>query len=128
MDYSHKYTELIDKVFNSVENIENKEFVFTTETGNKYKFYDDKECCASIYIEDIIGNLDDLVGSPIIMAEEIIYKDEPPKDCEILESEGSFTWTFYKFATIKGYVTVRWYGMSNGHYSESVDFTVCNEK
>ena len=71
----------------------------------------------------IIGELNDLIGSPITLAEEIIHKqDVNPSGVKIPEYQDSFTWTFYKLATINGYVTIRWYGESNGYYSESVDW------
>ena len=55
------------------------------------------------------------------MAEEVISDENPPEVTKEYQ-ESSYTWTFYKFATIKGSVTIRWYGESNGYYSESVDF------
>lgn len=37
------------------------------------------------------------------------------------EDIGAETWTFYKFATMSGYVTIRFYGSSE-NYSTEVDF------
>jgi hypothetical protein len=54
------------------------------------------------------------------LVEESTSGENPPG--VKVEYQNSFTWTFYRFGTVKGYVTVRWYGESNGYYSESVDF------
>jgi hypothetical protein len=95
------------------------ELLFITSTGEVYKMYHEQDCCESVRIEEIIGDLTDLISHPLTMAEEVINE----RDGEPLSYyDDSYTWTFYKFATIKGFVTIRWYGESNGYYSESVDF------
>lgn len=94
--------------------------LFTTADGTQYAMHHVGDCCESVDIEDINGDLQDLVGSPILQAEEVVSTDPQPGQ-EVSDYE-SFTWTFYKLATAKGYVTIRWYGSSNGYYSESVDF------
>jgi len=73
---------------------------------------------------DIVGDLQDLIGSPLLMAEEVENTpNENPDGVVIPEDyQDSFTWTFYKMATVKGYVTISWYGASNGYYNESVSF------
>ena len=59
-----------------------------------------------------------LIGEEILLAEEAT-SNENPKGIKP-EYQESFTWTFYKLATRKGYVDIRWYGESNGYYSEAV--------
>ena len=126
MSYYDRYrdvSELKGKVLSSVEN-NGDELVFTTTEGEVYRMYHEQDCCESVYIEDIVGDLEDLVGSEILRAEEsndlfdVIRNSEKEPE----NTDESFTWTFYKFATRKGYVDIRWYGTSNGYYSESVSF------
>ena len=96
------------------------EMVFKTESGIRFVFSHYQDCCESVRVEDICGDLEDLVGEPILMAEEV-SGEIPAQDEDSYESQ---TWTFYKFATRKGYVDVRWLGESNGYYSERVDLFV----
>jgi hypothetical protein len=94
---------------------EDKEEVrFETLCGRVFHLFHMQDCCESVSVEDITGDLEDLIGLPLLMVEESTSPDE-----EALESG---TWTFYKFATVKGYVTLRWLGRSNGYYSEGVSF------
>lgn len=120
------YKELIGKTFNEVyvgsENDPDDEMSFIDCKGRGFKFYHEQDCCEGVGIEEVIGDLDNLINAPILEAEEVIYDDENPNGVKVPKYQESFQWTFYKFATIKGSVTVRWYGESNGYYSESVDF------
>lgn len=80
----------------------------------RYVLYHDQDCCESVTVEDIIGDLEDLEKWPLLIAREDTNADGPELN------EESYTWTFYNFATFKGYVTIRFLGVSNGYYSEDV--------
>lgn len=108
--------ELMGQVFTSVT-ADDESLVFENSEV-KYEFYHSQSCCEYVSIEDICGDLSDLVGVPLLIAEESTSDENPEGVTK--EDQDSYTWTFYKFATIKGYVDVRWYGESNGYYSESV--------
>ena len=108
-------SEMQGKTFTRV--FEDRDVLVFENDDERYTFYHSQDCCESVYIESVVGDLNDLVGSPLLLAEEVSSDDAGP----ISKYEDSYTWTFYKFATIKGYVDVRWYGSSNGYYSESVD-------
>lgn len=116
-DYTTKIEDIIGLTFTSVEKGKNdrggEALIFKTADA-EYHMHHNQDCCESVYIEDICGDLDDLVGSPITLATE----SSNGKEAEY----GHETWTFYHFGTIKGSVTIRWHGSSNGYYSEGVDF------
>lgn len=75
--------------------------LFTLADGRRYELHHIQECCESVCVEDIEGNLGSLVGSPLLVAEEVEGETGGEQGFE------TYTWTFYKLATIKGYVDIR---------------------
>lgn len=117
------FESLEGKTITGIQNIEKRMLVFYVNFGEEtYVQYHEQDCCESVYIEDICGDLTDLIGTPVLQATETSNRDRGPVDGDYDES---YTWTFYNISTIKGTVTIRWYGTSNGYYSESVDFVKC---
>lgn len=96
---------------------DDENITFVTSTGESYSMYHDQDCCESVRVESIVGDLKDLLGHPLLLAEEVSNGENDDYKGEYYDS---YTWTFYKMATIKGYVDIRWLGESNGYYSESV--------
>jgi|SRR3990167_7421284 len=124
MENEVTFEELVGKTLTKIENT-GTEITFTCDDGTEYKMYHDQDCCESVSVDDIVGDLEDLIGSPIINASE---DSNTPAEAKDKEYDESFTWTFYNIATAKGYVTIKWYGTSNGYYSESVSFYRCGGK
>jgi hypothetical protein len=100
---------------------------FYCNDGHIYSMYHEQDCCESVYIDDISGDLNDIIGSPILMADESCSSNTNLDGSPLEDEYESCTWTFYRFATVKGYVNIRWFGASNGYYSESVNISMTNE-
>lgn len=113
---------LIGKTLECVEmNYDEDEIYFSCTDGEAFRSYHMQDCCESVSVHDISGSLQDLIGSPIVEAEEVIDSENWLSD-DSRPSE-SFTWTTHKLKTASGVeVVVRWLGESNGYYSESVYF------
>jgi len=112
------FSELLGKVLTKVVLDKDKRYIsFFTRDNREYMMYHGQDCCESVLIDDICGDLEDLVGSVILQAEKSSNSGETSA-CD------HYTWTFYRIATIKGQVVIKWYGSSNGYYSEDVDFAL----
>lgn len=118
-----EFTELKGKVITSIDGLSkgSESARFICSDGSMYRLHYYQDCCARCDIEDIFGDVADLLKTEILQA-ELVQSHENPEGVKTEEYQESFTWSFYKLATIKGSVTIRWYGSSNGYYSETATF------
>jgi len=135
-----EFDDVVGMVFSSVYHDDVDVYFHIQGSADRLLMTHDQDCCESVTLEEVIGDLEDLVGTPILEARESASENRFDAEYEILGPEEqvmfklsmdlrqtdddmnseSQTWTFYNFRTIKGSVTLRWYGTSNGYYSEAV--------
>lgn len=116
---AYVYEQLIGKTFDKV--YQSGDVICFEKDGEVlYKLAHSQDCCEHVYIESIVGDLNDLTGQPLYIA-EVVYQEINDKNDEGYVEFESATWSFFKFATIKGYVDIRFHGSSNGYYSESAE-------
>lgn len=154
------FEKLKGKILVEIQGLEvgSEKVNFTDSEGVEYVMHHHQDCCEYVSIEDVSGDIQDILNSEILLAEEVSSTD--PSEQIVAErkaryekalsefkpsrvghefyffgpnpsnnwKEESETWTFYKLATIKGSITIRWLGSSNGYYSESVDFHAVNDE
>ena len=103
-----KFSELLGKTIVKIEppGEGSSIIIFHTECGKKYMMYHAQDCCEVVTVEDLCGDISNLLNTPIIMAEESSRNGDD-------EHKESSTWASYKLATIKGHVDIRRYGTSN---------------
>ena len=117
-----EFKELEGKTFTSVR--QPPRYAYPGENYDRILFEGDvsyemahiQDCCEQVDLADICGDLKDLVGTPIVSAEE---STSEKTNVGTLDDEVEM-WTFYHLRTIKGDVTLRWKGTSNGYYSMGV--------
>ena len=111
-------SDLLGQTILSIAGMEAGSDMVSIITENyRYNMFHYQDCCENVYLADVIGDPQDLIGKPVLMAECVSNADGPTKAESSYECE---EWTFYKLATLNGYVTLRWYGSSNGYYSTNI--------
>jgi hypothetical protein len=112
------FNTLLGRVFTNIDKTDER-ITFTCNDGDTFSMFHSQDCCESVTVEDVCGEMEDLIGTPILDAREETSDTNPEGITK--EWQDHFTWTFYILRTLKGSVTIRWYGESNGYYSESVE-------
>lgn len=96
--------------------------VFITDDNFNYVFKHEQDCCETVRLKEIDGDLSDIYDQTVISIEEVSNENKIEGDYDCYSD--SYTYTYYKIKTNKGDITFSWYGESNGYYTEKPNFYI----
>lgn len=63
------FSNLVGQIITKIEGKKGDErLIFHTLDNKQYIMYHSQDCCEHVYLEDICGDLSDLIGSPVLNA------------------------------------------------------------
>jgi len=119
------FSNMIGKTLESIENgtAGSERIVFNFTDGTACESYHSIDCCESVSVDRVDGDIANIIGQPIVEADENIDSENKPSEwCE------SWTWTRQRIRTASGEVTFVWLGESNGYYGETPYFQITHGK
>ena len=96
-------------------------FYLDDEKESGYKLTHVQDCCESVWIEDITGDIETHLQNNEILDAYGSYSEYKENDREKHGYIESGTWSFYVIRTMNDTFTIRFLGESNGYYSEEAD-------
>lgn len=106
-------------VLESFEEARGPDEIRIQASGKKFRMFHDQDCCETVDIESIHfvpeSGKAKMIGETILDAVEYTMLDKR-------SDEGEGTYTYYTLRTDSVTITIRWWGTSNGYYSEEADF------
>ena len=80
------------------------------QDGRTYLFGHEQECCEKVYLADMNGDINDLIGQTITIAH---FSESPDK-------KSTTAWTFVHLSSPKGSLVIRWNADTDTQYSTDV--------
>lgn len=108
--------ELENEIIKEINIVNDAEILFEMQSGKKFKFYHEQDCCESVTIKSIEGSVKELIGKTVRLCEYTLEEREETGIAEYCTN------THITLKTDDNTVIFKWIGTSNGYYSESVHF------
>jgi hypothetical protein len=114
------YDMLIGKVVSRIERlVQSDEVHFYLDSGEVLRMWHYQACCEEVVLESVDTELSEVEGT---------IKRFEETTLEVSSDEQWTSATFYNITIGSTMFNMRWYGSSNGYYSESVDLNLYSKE
>jgi hypothetical protein len=111
-----KFKDLVGRKIKSIS-VHPYEVHFELDKGERYRLYHSQDCCETVGVNGVFGDISSIVGGDVTQAIEEVFSDHDPEGYVREEKEYrdySYTWSIFKLVTTYGKLEIRFWGNPTG--------------